>query len=457
MRSAARLFPVLCLSISCNIDRVSVPDPTLALHTSVTGGNPDCRVNRREAGDRTDLVDFLCAIEIPGSPITSSAKGWVEQQTAMYYLSDASNAGVDVIDIRTHTWVGRVSGFAGAAGTAGGTATTNGPGPSSFVSAPAGRAGNGDAGDDTDDDDRRRGGANRLLWVSDGNSLVQIVDPNRMRIVASVNTAIAACDGGTATTHYCGRTNEIGYDPEHHIVLVSNPSPLTLTAPHVMGDPYATFISARPPYTVLGHITFPAAGNSEGHIWVPELRRFLLPVQPTAVTQATRGSMYIAVINPKSMQIEDKRVYYCPDIPGTVSTSTGNNNLQLGPDHHLLAQMCGRPIIMDVRTGEILNVITKVGTGDQDWYNPGDRNFYVSGADSATGVASLGVIDARSGTWLQNVPNLLGASPSAFARTNEIFTRVQVNAAIVANPATDTSRCVVKGRGCVVVFAHVGN
>jgi hypothetical protein len=295
-----------------------------------------------------------------------------------------------------------------------------------------------------------------MLWVSDGNSTVRVVDVDRRQIVASVSTAIPACDGGTETTHYCGRTNEIGYDPEHHIVLVSNPSPLTLTAPHVMGDPYATFISARPPYQVLGRVTFPAAGNSEGHVWVPELGRFLLPVQPSAATQATRGSMYIAVINPTTRQIEERRVYYCPEIPGTNPNSTGNNNLQLGPNHHLLAQLCGRPVIMDVRSGVILNVITQVGTGDQDWYNPGDRTFYVAGADAVTGEASLGVIDARHGTWLQNVPNLLGASPSAYARTNEIFTRVQVNAAIVANPATDNSRCVVKGRGCVVVFAHVG-
>ncbi|HEY0810651.1 MAG TPA: hypothetical protein VGD49_10850, partial [Longimicrobiales bacterium] len=90
-----------------------------------------------------------------------------------------------------------------------------------------------------------------------------------------------------------------------------------------------------------------------------------------------------------------------------------------------------------------------------DWYNPGDGNFYVHGADAATGVASLGVIDARTGTWLQNVPNTLGASPSAYAHTNEIFTRVQVNAAIVAGTAPDNSRCVVKRRGCVVVFSHV--
>src|SRR6266545_888371 len=183
----------------------------------------------------------------------------------------------------------------------------------------------------------------------------------------------------------------------------------------------------RPPTgcSAASHSRLPA--NSEGHIWVPELNRFLLPVQPTAATQATRGSMYIAVINAGPRQIEDKRVYYCPDIPGTIPTSTGNNNLQLAPGGNLWAQMCGRPIRIDVRTGAIKNVVAEVGTGDQDWYNPGDGNFYVTGtappAPAVDGVASLGVINGRTGAWHQNVTNIGGASPTAYAKTNEIFTR----------------------------------
>jgi hypothetical protein len=49
------------------------------------------------------------------------------------------------------------------------------------------------------------------------------------------------------------------------------------------------------------------------------------------------------------------------------------------------------------------------------------------------------------------VPNPGGASPSAYAPTNEIFTRVPYTAANDPN-----SRCVVKGTGCVVVFGHSG-
>jgi hypothetical protein len=450
MRPAVRLAPFLLLAaLSCRVDEPVAPT-TLALHRD-RDGDSSCRPADQGHGWRNDSIVFYCSIAIP-SPLTGSQKGWVEESNAKYFLTDYSASGVHVIDIRTHTYIGFIGGMAGAAATGGGTATTNGPGPNAFVSVPRrfGRHGH---------DDDRGHGPDRVLFVSDGNSTVRVIDMDNLQVIASISTASPACDDGTETGKYCGRSNEIAYDPVHHVVLVSNPAPLTLTSPHVLGDGYATFISARPPYNVLGRVTFPGAGNVEGHVWVSQLNRFLLPIQPTAATQATKGTMYIAVINSRTRTIEDKRVYFCPEIPGTIPTSTGNNNLQLAPGGNLWAQMCGRPIRMDVRSGLIKNVVSQVGTGDQDWFNPGDGNFYVTGAvppaDPSTtppttaGPAQLGVINGRTGAWKQNVPNPGGASPSAYARTNEIFTRVPFTAANDPN-----SRCAVKGQGCVVVFGH---
>jgi hypothetical protein len=143
-------------------------------------------------------------------------------------------------------------------------------------------------------------------------------------------------------------------------------------------------------------------------------------------------------------------------------STTIMNNLQLAPNNRLLGQVCGRPVIMDSRTGNVLKVIAEVGTGDQDWYNPGDGLFFVVGADAATGVTSIGVIDVATMTWKQNIPHVLGGGPSAFEENNHVFSRVQVNAAIVAAPATDNSLCNqagvkgrVAGRGCIAVFAHM--
>ena len=132
--------------------------------------------------------------------------------------------------------------------------------------------------------------------------------------------------------------------------------------------------------------------------------------------------------------------------------------IALAPFQHLLVSACGKPIILSALTGHVFNVITQVGGGDEVWHNPGDERFYVTGASTiAPLVQSLGVIDAETSTWLQNVADIRGKNPAAFAETNHIFTIVQINAAIVAAPATDDSTCTqfgLRGRGCIAVFAH---
>lgn len=455
MRHSARFLPFLLLAaFSCRQDDPTAPVDALSLHRD---REPDACPAR--PGDPHAEIVFLCSIAVP-SPLTGSQKGWAEQSNAKYFLTDASASGVQVFDIRKHKYVGLIGGMAGAATTGGGTATTNGPGPNSFVSAPRHR-GRGHHGWRSE----------RVLFVSDGNSMVHVVDMDDLRIIKSVSTAVQAgagvpvnsvCDDGTL--HYCGRANEIAYDSRHHVVLVQNPSPLRLAGTHVAGEGYATFISARYPYEVLGHV-FPEAGVAtatagggtlEGQIWVPELNRFLMPVQNSP---ATPGVQQIVVINTRTMQIEDRRKYTCAAIPG--AGANGNNNLQLAPFGNLWAQMCGRPIRMNVFTGVIKNVVTQVGTGDEDWYNPGDGRFYVTGAvppadptttpPTAAGPAQLGVMNGITGEFLQAVPNPGGASPSAYAPTNEIFTRVPFAAANDAG-----SRCTNKGtgQGCVVVFVH---
>src|SRR5262252_10390078 len=86
--------------------------------------------------------------------------------------------------------------------------------------------------------------------------------------------------------------------------------------------------------------------------------------------------------------------------------------------------------------------------------------FYVTGLDmtTPTGVQSLGVINAETSDWLQNVPDVRGKNPAALPENNHIFTIVQINAAIAAGTAPDDSICYtrfnLKGKGCVAVFTH---
>ncbi|PYS52443.1 MAG: hypothetical protein DMG13_16175 [Acidobacteria bacterium] len=403
----------------------------------------------RQEGDRKDKdnghhehnlktpVGLVGVILVPGNPIISSDIAWVDPGTERYSLADRSNFGVDIIDAENDVYVARVTGMAGPLPSGGGTSNTNGGGPNGVLVTP-----------------------NRQLWAGDGNSTAQVADidrhsPRYLQIIQSVSTAIPACDSGA--THYCGRADELGYDPRHHIILIANNAPLSVDAPHAPIDPYATFISAVPPYTVLGHISFPGAGGLEQPLWDSEIHRFFLTVPgKLGAGNAVLTPVSIAVINPTSMLVEKMYALNCQSLTGTTSVST--TGIALGAFQHLLVSACGKPIILNALNGHLINVINQVGGGDEVWYNPGDGRFYVTGADTSTApVQSLGVIDAETSTWLQNLPDVRGKNPAAFAETNHIFTAVQITAAIAAAPATDNSTCSTfgfKGTGCIAVFTH---
>jgi len=380
-------------------------------------------------------LSLIGVIPVPGNSITSADIGWVDPGTERYYFADRSNMGVDIIDAESNFWVGRVGGMAGPLPSGGGTTATNGPGPNGVLVTP-----------------------NRKLWAGDGNSMVRVADvdpdsPNYLNIIGSISTSIPACDDGTATGHYCGRADELGYDPKDHVILIANNAPRSIVAPHNPTDPFATFISSIPPYAVLGHVTFPGAGGLEQPLWDRELRRFWITVPGPA-----GGNPSVARVNPITMMVDKTYTFDCVALTGTASSST--TGVALAPFQHLLVSACGRPIILSALTGHVFNVITQVGGGDEVWHNPGDGNFYVTGLSTvAPLVQSLGVIDTETSTWLQNVPVIRGKNPAAFAENNHVFAIVQINAAIAAAPATDDSACIkfgIMGRGCIAVFAHAG-
>jgi len=409
-----------------------------------SGGGNEQGNNNDHDDNRNAPVSALHAIQVPGNPITSADISWVDPGTERYYFADRSNFGVEIIDTENDVWVGRVGQMAGPLPSGGGTSVTNGPGPNGVVVTPLKR-----------------------LWAGDGNSTTQVADvdpdsPTYLHILDSISTALPVCDGGTATSHYCGRADELDYDPVHHIILVANNAPLSLTVPHVSIDPYATFINADPPHNVLGHITFTGAGGLEQPRWDDQTKRFLITVPGKMVGATIVTFPSIQVINPTTMLSEKTYEIDCQAIAGVTSVST--TGIVLRPNQHILASACGFPVIMtlDKRTSEInvINVINQVGGGDQVWFNHGDGRFYVTGRDMTVtgGVQSLGVINAETSEWLQNVSDVRGKNPAASPDNNHIFTIVQITAAIAAGTAPDDSICFTqfsfKGTGCVAVFTH---
>jgi len=317
----------------------------------------------------------------------------------------------------------------------------------------------------------------RRLWAGDGNSTVQVadVDPNSPAFgtllkpggISTVTAhqlmgtdGFAICDGGTATTHYCGRTDELAYDPTDKIILIANNAPLALSSPHGPVDPFATFINAEFPYNILAQITFKGAGGLEQPLWDSELQRFVLTVPGnTGVTPAT-----VQIINPKTYKSEATYAFDCQSLANVASVSI--TGIALAPYQHFLVSACGFPVIFTLNaathTIHPLNVITSVGGGDEVWYNPGDGRFFVTGPDmtpAGGGVQSLGVIDAETSSLLQLIPDPKGKNTAAFPENNHIFTVVTLTAptAKVPNPP-DTSVCNTAfgfaGTGCIAVFEH---
>ena len=423
----------------------------------------DCGERDHFDHNRKTPVALAGVITVPGNSITSADIAWVDPGTERYYFADRSNFGVDIIDAENDLYEARVTGMAGPLTSGGGTKTTNGPGPNGVLVTP-----------------------NRILWAGDGNSTVEVADvdpgsPTYLTILKTINTAMAACDTNTPpgnpasnTGHWCGRSDELGYDAKDHLILIANNAPLSPTAicptptnaaAHCLIDPYATLIDART-YAVLGQISFIGAGGLEQPLWDNELRRFWITVPGPA-----GGNPMIARIDPTKLPLTvDKSISLdCKALTGTASASI--TGIALAPFQHLLVSACGFPVAVNALTGAATLITKNVGGGDEVWYNSGDGRFYVTGASATTPpVQQLGVLDAQHSTWLQNVPDVRGKNPAAFPENNHIFTIVQIPAAnaiaspppltpAAGDPSKDDSVCVAfgfKGTGCIAVFTHAG-
>lgn len=411
---------------------------------------------------RTPLK-LINVVRVPDNPIVSADIAWVDPSTERYYLADRSNAGVDVINVETGLYEGRVGGMVGLVAAPNGSTAANGSGPNGVVVAP-----------------------NRRLFAGDGNSTLRVADvdpdsPNYLSILHSIDTSVtdsgsaSFCDDGTTNGHWCGRADELGYDPRHHLILIANNAPFSPTHvdpilcasgphSHCPVEPYATLLSADPPYSILKVFSFANAGGLEQPLWDPGLSRFWITVPGVAPA----GSPRVVRIDPTTRSIDKTITISCTGLGLTNNPSI--TGIALAPFQHLLVSACGFPIDVDAISGNARLITTQVGGGDEVWFNSGDGRFYVTGRD-AKNVQQLGVIDAEDDALLQLIPVSAGPltpvgtaltsgrNPAAFSEANRVFVDTPVTAAIAAGTAKDDSTCTkfgVIGRGCIAIYAHSG-
>jgi hypothetical protein len=100
--------------------------------------------------------------------------------------------------------------------------------------------------------------------------------------------------------------------------------------------------------------------------------------------------------------------------------------------------------VIDGTAGTILATITNVGGVDETWYNPGDNRYYLAARDMPNGPV-MGVIDAKTNLWLENVPtNANSHSIAVDSTNNHAFVPMQAG-----GPCTTQS-----SNGCIGVFAE---
>jgi DNA-binding beta-propeller fold protein YncE len=331
---------------------------------------------------RTTTYTQLAVLAVTGNALASFDIGWSDR-TGTYYLADKTNAAIDFIAGKTGTMLGQATGFAGV------KATQALSGPNGVTSAPN----------------------LHEVWAGDGDSTVKVVDTKTFKVTDTIST------GGKF------RADELSYDPKDHVILVANDADQ---------PPFVTFISTTSK-TVLGKIEMPQATMGlEQSGWDAETGLFYISVPTTT----TNPGGELDELDPTAMKIS--KVF-----PLTNCNPAG---LGIAPHSHVMVGCTAYPAnvqVVDARNGSTLATITKVGGVDEVFYNSGANQFYVAaqgmtadGTKTGAPTPVVGIIDARTNEWLQNIPTVLGAhSVAADPRNNHIFVPQRGRGVVIYGPS----------------------
>jgi len=204
------------------------------------------------------------------------------------------------------------------------------------------------------------------------------------------------------------RADEMDYDPRDKVVLVTN------------GDaspPFASLISTES-LSITKQITFDGTGGTPDAtqgglgsvLYDSETGKFLISI-PWVGSDDTNGA--VAEMNPRTGDIT--HVFYGTEACMAAGMAQGpGENVLVGcdpgfppPDPTIFSP---RTYVINGRTGKVVAKITQVGGEDEVWYNPGDHRYYTGSRDfftSPTATAAtpvLGVIDADTNRWVENIP-----------------------------------------------------
>ena len=342
----------------------------------------------------------VATIQVPGKPLSVFDISFVDPALPLYYLADRSNAALDIIDTRTNTVLGQVSGFVGVRNDpATGKPSTDVSGPDGVSVVSAGE-----------------------VWVGDGDSTVKVVDAVTQKIVATISTALDGQDAATAK-----RADEMFYDPRDHVMLVAN---------NAATPPFVTLISTVPTdRRVLGHIVYNDAEGVEASVYDPKTGLFYINLTQVG-TDPNNGA--VSVIDPRQ----------AAEVGRFPVTGCNGAGLALAPGQKLVigCSLTNNSQIISARDGTLLAEFPQVSGSDEIWYNPGDGRVYLAARNNpaSAGGPVLGVIDALTNTFVTNIPTDASAHSVAVDRRSG---NVYVPFGPVASDPACTSGCIAVYNG----------
>ncbi len=332
-------------------------------------------------------------ISIPGEPLNSFDISFIDQANGLYFLADRSNKGIDIVDTKKGTYVGRVAGMVGPIMKKDGTCCNNdSSGPNGVLV------------------------AGKEIWIGDGDSTVKVADLKTMKIVDTIKT------GGKA------RADEMGYDPKDQVVAVAN---------NADEPPFLSFISTKPGHKILGKLVMEHFSDGmEQTAYNPADGLFYTDV-PELDKDKTKGGLMVT--DPKTAKVV-KMIAVDSCAPHGIAFGK-NGNVYLGCNAGVpRLGLPAKQVVVDIKTGKVTDIPGVGGSDELSVNNKLDQ--YYSALNGNPGGPILSVVDAKTNTLVQKIPTGPGAHSVAADESNG---RVYVPIAVEANGLKG-------GCGCIAVY-----
>jgi DNA-binding beta-propeller fold protein YncE len=332
-------------------------------------------------------------ISIPGEPLNSFDISFIDQASGLYFLADRSNKGIDIVDTKKGTYVGRVAGMVGPIMKKDGTCCNNDKSGPNGVTV-----------------------AGKEAWVGDGDSTVKVIDLKTMKIVDTIKT------GGEA------RADELGYDPKDQIIAIAN---------NADEPPFLTFISTKPGHKILGKLVMEHFSDGmEQTAYNPADGLFYTDV-PELDKDKTKGGLMVT--DPKTAKVV-KMIPVDSCAPHGIAFGK-NGNVYLGCNAGVpRLGMPAKQVVVDIKTGKVTDIPGVGGSDESSVNNKVDQ--YYSALNGNPDGPILSVVDAKTNTLVQKIPTGPGAHSVAADESNG---RVYVPIAVEANGLKG-------GCGCIAVY-----